>query len=319
MPRIYKPGFNQKPSTSNLGNYIREQRLAKKMTLSALNKVMGWGSINHVSRLEHGKYATFTENDQHRLCQVLGCDLSTLQALIPASKVKPTPPTVFGILIRRNRERLGLSCPQLASKVGLTATVVYGWESGHLTTISKKLVPKLASALDIPPGFLEPFTLGHGVPLGNQESPTNNPLGAKVRHRRKQMNLSQGQLGEKLNVTRQFISMIELGKATLTNDRYWIESIATALAVPVQELKELQECRRLKGMRPNAIAAFITRHRQKQGMTQTGLAHTAGVTINIIFRLENGRGIIVPQELHQVAQALGCQFPSYDMHEFRSS
>jgi transcriptional regulator with XRE-family HTH domain len=83
-------------------------------------------------------------------------------------------------LLRRERDRLGLSQSQMAAKMGVTRTAISGWEMGALGHAMK---PETIARLEEVTGIPEIYWLramGYRINLG--ESPEARLLGARAMH-----------------------------------------------------------------------------------------------------------------------------------------
>lgn len=58
-------------------------------------------------------------------------------------------PGVFGNLVRRRRQMMGMTLDDIAKKCGTTKSYVSGVESGYVRPFGPKKIPKLAVALRI--------------------------------------------------------------------------------------------------------------------------------------------------------------------------
>ncbi len=57
--------------------------------------------------------------------------------------------STFGELIAKQRKALGLSTRELGSRLGLTHSAIFNWETGKTKVPSREVIPKLAEALQI--------------------------------------------------------------------------------------------------------------------------------------------------------------------------
>lgn len=114
------------------------------------------------------------------------------------------------------------------------------------------------------------------------------PLGKFFRSQRLKLGLTQGEVAEKLGVSRNYISLIETGAATLCDSNKMLLKIAKIFGLSINDFKKLQPARKIKG-RKTGLGVIITTCRQKQGLSQSELAKLSGLKPETINAIENGR------------------------------
>lgn len=249
-------GTGMVSSATAAGEFLRSRRL--ELGLSQV-KVAGMAGLLHgvYSALEIGKYVPSNPNVRAALAQALRCDPSELRALIPIPKNKE-PQTALGKLIHSRRLELGLDTTALAEKAGIDRNRLHTFEYGDRGRIIYATARKLASALMVDVRVFQKFICATGRP----EKESSNALGAAIRSRRKELEMSVKDLALLLRVSRQYISQIELGEVHLNADAAFLSRLAGALECeipstlipPVREKKMRSKTRAVIEASPPADA-----------------------------------------------------------------
>lgn len=230
-------GVGMTSSKTELGKFIRSRRLELNLRQVPLSKLICVGG-NHISMIELGKRKYLNDRQLDRLAKALQCDPEELRKRMPV-KHTAQPKTELGKLIRSRREELSLSLSDFAKKLRMTPRQAGKLEMRRSPTIRCKLVKPLASALDLKPTTLAKFA-------GITRKQNKSELGQLVRTRRKELGISAGALAEKLDVSRQFVNQIELGRCRLSNNDDMIARLAKILELDRNELEAVRLTRRQK-------------------------------------------------------------------------
>lgn len=308
MPRVYKPGLAMKPCKTNLGHYVRSLRLDFGFTQSAADKLASLPK-GYCAKIEGGEKQYLSLEQQQKLAQVLSCDIDRLKEL----STKPKPrivSTEFGSLICGRRIELGQTQRDLAIKTGVTQNTVWSWENGRCAGCSLDVAPRLAIALDLEFSALEKFVHCPGGKIGRGIKPTASQLGQVVRTRRLELNLSLSQLGWKVGMTRQAISMIELGCTRLCNNNPVIDRLAQALNMSRDELDACRPKRKMRRPRSTGLAEFLTGRRQDLKLTQREFGRLVDISCSVICKLEVGMVSPSREMIKRLELALNCEIPA---------
>lgn len=125
-------------------------------------------------------------------------------------------------------------------------------------------------------------------------------IGEKIKELRKRAELSQKELGERLNVSQAMIAQYENGKRIPKIET--LEKIADALNIPSFELIGDLETKRIC----KKIGNKVQNLRKNQGLTTNDLAKLSGVDETIIQCCEDGANIIELGTLKQIVVTLGA-------------
>lgn len=309
MLDVQKTEDGDVPNRLMIGRFVRNQRQALQLSQSEVAKHMGW-NLFAISRIERGKRRYLSSAQKKKLAEILKCSPADLAAL--PSRPKFQPVTELGKFILASCEPLGLTWKQLATQAGILRRSFEKWVYGTTRSISKiSDRQQLARALRLEPDAFERFKV-IPPPLGFRQTPSSSLLGNAVRDRRIQLGLNQTQLGSRLGVGRQAISLIELGHTPLSskqNNR--VNKLEVALELEAGSLAKLRPIGRYK-IRPRhtAKAQFITDQRRKSNLTQTELAGLVGEPVWKISFVERDK--LQPDEIlvEKLNQALQCQIPN---------
>lgn len=131
-----------------------------------------------------------------------------------------------------------------------------------------------------------------------------------VRAGRKKLAMNGPQLAERLRVSRQFVSQIELGLCYLTNGDRMVKRLAKILKIDLGKLRAVRPRRRIcQRKRGNSLSNFLTERRVALLLTQAEVAERAGRSKDAIKRIELGTYHPSPLMLKQIGKALGCKVP----------
>lgn len=303
MPKRFQPaGVGMTPCKTELGSFIRARRLELDLRQVPLAKSAGLAQT-YVSQLETGEKKYLDDHQLETLARALACDPEELRKRMP-KKLIAGPKAELGRLIRSRREELGLTMEEFAEKAGLTLKQAKILELRKNPGLHHKLVKPLAHALGLEPSILTKF-------VGLNRKPTNNELGRLIRTRRQELVMSGDQLAEKLGVSRQRVSQIELGQCRLCKDDDMIERLAKVLILEVDQLQAFRLKRRLKRTVavPATLGRFLADKRLELQLTQREVAERAATSTSVVSALETGRIRRSSKLFNRIAQVLDCQIP----------
>jgi transcriptional regulator with XRE-family HTH domain len=137
--------------------------------------------------------------------------------------------------------------------------------------------------------------------------PTGSDLGAFVRQRRTHLGLAQADLAKALGVSKNAVSLIELGKFSMVETDP--SPLAAALKVPPEELLKRLDARKLaRHTRDTALGQFLTSRRRELGLTLKALAEISGTSISTVYSIERD-GYARLETLNRLAAALDVTIP----------
>jgi transcriptional regulator with XRE-family HTH domain len=290
-----------KPTKTELGKYVREKRIELGLKQGTFAKRCGLpGSI--ISSIELGKTMCPHSSGLYKIAKALNCDLNELRKRIPAKSIGQ-PITELGKFIRSRREKLGMPIEHLAEKMKISPNEVKRLEIRKNPSISYKRMRLLVEILDCDPSELIKFT-------GSTLKETKNKLGKLVRTRRQELGLSLEALAKKMNISRQFVSQIELGRSRLTGSSDKIELLAKVLDLDVHKLEAVRPLRRSKAMiLSNSLGRLLIIKRLELRLSQREIAERAELHTSIISAYERGRRRPSAYVLNKLAKALNCEIP----------
>lgn len=305
-------GMGLVPSKTALGAFIRQRRLELKLTQGQLGGLTGFSQAE-ISVLEVGKIKGKNEQLIKELAKALQCDLARLEQFLP-KKPDCEPKTELGILIRSRRKALGLTRKDLAAIIKAKPLTIYWWETGRGLRISYDLAKPLAEALGLELSALSEF-------VGRQDKrskKTLSGLGKLIRQRRKKLALSGPVLAKNLTISKQFLSLIELGdcycSAKLLKKmagELKLDLACLQAAQPPAKIRPPKKNRSLKKFRRRPpLGKFILNRRQMLGLTQLKAAAQIGMSNCELSLIETGKHRPWRQTLTKIARALKCEIPA---------
>lgn len=298
-------GVGMTQSETGLGSFIRTRRLELALSQIQLADLADTDiPQNLISALEIGKQKYLNEQQLKGLAKALQCDAEKLLGCMPV-KHTAQPKTGLTKFIRSRREELGLSLLAFAERMGMTLQKARALEVKRSPTISFVLARRLESALD-----LNPLTLAKFETVVCKQ--TESKLGQLIRNRRRERGMSLEALAEKLDVSHQFLSQIELGLCSLSENGDLVARLAQILKLDMKELEIARPKRRLKKIETtDPLGKFLATRRLELHLTQTEVGRRARVWPSVVSRVE--RGQLRPDLclLDQLAKVLdNCQIPS---------
>jgi transcriptional regulator with XRE-family HTH domain len=303
----YQPvGVGMTPSKTELGSYIRARRIELDIRQVPLAQKAGLAPAG-VSMIEVGTRKYLNDLQLERLAKVLQCDPEELRKRMPIKLIAP-PKTELGELIRSRREELSLSHKDLAKRMEITLKQAWSMEARKSPTIRYGSLKPLAKALELEPSVLVPFV---GRTNGKE---SKSELGNLVRNRRRELGMSTRQLADKLDVSEQFISQIELGQCRLSEGDERIAKLAHVLELDATKLEAVRPKRKLKQMpaqmaNANPLGGFLAAKRLELHLTQKEVGERIGLSSTVISYIERGKRYPRSSTLERVAKALDCQIP----------
>ena len=130
------------------------------------------------------------------------------------------------------RRQHGMTLEELGNKVGVGKSTVRKWETGMITSIRSDKLTALADALEV-----DVAELLSPAPEAQEPLPPltgRMHIGTNIRHRRKELHMTQTELAEKLGCQKAAISKIELGEVDVAVSK--LPAFAAALETGVGEL-----------------------------------------------------------------------------------
>jgi transcriptional regulator with XRE-family HTH domain len=289
------------PSTTELGSYVRECRLKLNLSQASLAKKTGLAQSS-ISHFEVGTHKYLEDQQLKRLAGALHCDIEELRKrMLIKPEVKPQ--TEFSILIHSRREELGMSLEVFVQKMGMTVKEREYFKVRK--SIGYNQVNLLAKVLNIETSVLAKFTV-------TTRKESRSELGQLVRSRRKERGLSGQMLAERLKVSRQLVTQIELGQCPLSNNPDMIARLAQILEIDVNRLEAAKPERKLKTKVNNAndLSGFLTAKRLELHLNQRELGELIDISEGCICAFETGRLRPGAKTLDKLSKAFGCGIPS---------
>lgn len=287
MPKTYHPiGRGMTPSSTDAGMFLRAWRLKLGLSQAEVARRAGIPQQSY-SALERGTLGHQSlSHHVDTLAQALECDPSELRVFIPAPE---EPQTDLGKLISARRQELGLEITDLAERTGITRMHLSRLERGRLESIGFRKAHKLARALALPTSAFE-GCISEGA---RERKVARNPLAIVIRSRRRELGLSVEEVASSLQVTRQLISAIEVGKVFLQNDNRLVQ-LAAVLRMDPEELRRLCPKRRVNSRKKisadqGSLAAFVFERRLELQLSQQEVEERAGVRSFTISTIETGK------------------------------
>ena len=287
-------------ANASLGCLIRTKRLRLGLTQAQLAARLGRITVNpssRVSRIEHKGCSD--PKLLRKLASALECPLSELKAHV-VRKPDPMPSSELGKFIENRRVAIRLSRQSLSQRSGVSMETLRALLDRN--TLTYDAARKLAQALKIGLSRFQVFYTS-----ACRYRPTGSDLGAFVRQRRTHLGLAQADLAKALGVSKNAVSLIELGKFSMVETDP--SPLAAALKVPPQELlKRLGAKKLARHTRDTALGQFLTSRRLELGLTLQALAEMVGTSSTTVHLIERyGRARL--ERLNRIAAALDVTIP----------
>lgn len=125
--------------------------------------------------------------------------------------------TIIETRIKNLRERIGYTQKELATKLGVTRSLICLWEQGYANISLKQLI-KIASIYQVSIDYLLGLT-DKKTSLVNYEYISDidlKVLGQRLKNLRKQEKLTQDRFAKKIDTKRSSISYYEIGKMMIS-------------------------------------------------------------------------------------------------------
>lgn len=301
MGRTQPAGVGMVPCRTALGKFIRERRLALNLRQVYVSKQAGM-TASACSHIENGYRKSLTTSKARAFAKVLLCDPEQLFALIPAKR-QSVPKTKLGLFIEHRMNVLGLDSQELARRLGIQTKSLQQRIFKGSGRVTASHLSALAQTLEVDRRLLVGFVY-------SRTKPCTNNLGRRVRERRAELGMSGQQLADRVGVTRQTISYVELGQLKLTSSDVTLHKFAEALGLPVGELLAVRSRRAIKQVQTDmsTLGGYFAARRLELGLTQREVAERAGHTPSYVSIIEKGYRVPLSTAV-KIAEVLECQIP----------
>jgi transcriptional regulator with XRE-family HTH domain len=218
------------PCQTELGKFVRARRLQLGLSQPKTAKLADLQE-SLLSRMEVGKTKRFRREALEKLAPVLQCEVMELVVLNGVG-TRTEPTSEFGKFVRVRMKSLGLDDTDVGRRLGRTSR----FRSAKLQQICGfRSLKKWARVLECDPVELRPFLIGRGF-----EPQPNATFGSYVRRRRLELGLSLQDVANVLDVTRQAVSLIEMGQTLLVTKPDSVAKLAQILQLKTEDLKRFQ-------------------------------------------------------------------------------
>lgn len=306
-----RPGLAMKPCRTKLGRFIRQHRLQCGLTQQRANELAELGKMA-ISYLELGNRNRLwlKPDQQHQLCQVIGCDPEQLRAL--ATKQPKRPETPLGKMVRTKRLQLGWTIKEAAAEIGVNSSTLGKLGCGD-ATLTCHMATKVSAGLAIPLKAFDPFIRVKCYRRSGVETPTSSALGKVIRARRKKLGWAQQELGARIRISRQAVSMIELGRVPLSNGgTKTLGRLARVLGMDFKTLRCLApiKCRQKRHAnrvkpRSTKLGRALTSWRRAENLSQPAAAQRLGISYYYYWAIESGHAKPGREALAKIEKGLG--------------
>ena len=302
MPKNYPVGIGMNPSKTELGSFIRARRLEAGLGQIQFAQLLKIGQAQ-LSNIERGNQKYLNDEQVKNFAKAIRCSSKELKKRIPVKKAAQK--TELGILVRSRRQELGMTIEDLAEKVKITPDYLLVLERKRiLRKIHYKTAQRLATALVLDPVLFADF-------IGKPKKTSNSALGQLLRSRRREFAMAQREVGKRIGITKQYLSMIELGKIPLSSSDNLIQQLADILELDIHDLHAVRPKRRLKELSAprGGLGKFISDRRLALRLTQAQLAQRAGINSATVSQIERGRQYPFRTMREKLSTALECELP----------
>jgi transcriptional regulator with XRE-family HTH domain len=285
------PATLRKPLTE-FGKLIQDRRVSLGITHKRLRELTGFSTTGLI-RWEYGEEHAFPRALNlsvvvEKLASALQIETEQILAVIP-KEVEETfePRYELGRFIRQRRNELKLTMTALTEKIGKSIETVRQVEKQG-RSLRPDSVEAWAKVLQVSQEELRSKFSRKKV--GQPEKPAQTEFGSFIRSARKAMGFSGDEFAEKIGVTRQQISKIEIGRYGSANNGL-VGKLAEVLGVDVAELQELVPSRRLRQSRKesrSALGNFIIKRRLELNLSGVELSRRTGISSGALSLLEAG-------------------------------
>lgn len=317
MARGVVIGTGMTASTTPFGAFIRQRRIELGLSQKVVNQSIprSGNTTLLISGIETGTRKRVAPDQAEALAKTLKLDVRQIrkfgvirdpfESMVPVQKI-----------IRQRREELGMSREEFARRMGVSVGTTYTRESTKSLTIRHHQAKKLAGVLQMDVSSFNSF-----LDRSHQKT-TLSKLGASIRKAREARSLSILVLAEKVGVSKQYISLLELGRVPVRHDSPALQRIIDALELDRNQVISLVDPPKKLGRKrihhPARIpacyldtvrlGAFIRAKRRDAGLTQGELADKAKLSQTSISCIEGGVGKRAPHKgtIQALEAALGC-------------
>lgn len=301
MARGVVIGTGMTASTTPFGAFIRQRRIELGLSQKVVNQGIprSRSATALISGIETGTRKWVAPDQAKALAKALKLDVGQIrefgvirdpfESMVPVRK-----------FIRQRREELGMSREEFARRMGVSVGTTYTRESAKSLTISYHQAKKLAGVLQMDVSSFNSF-----LDRSHQKT-TPSKLGASIREARGAKGFSLQTLAEKVGVSKQYISLLELGRVPVRQDSPALQRIIDALELDRDGTVSLIVS--APSIDTVKLGAFIRAQRKSAGFTQQKLANKTGLEKTSISRIEHGRGKHVSHKgtIQALEAALGC-------------
>lgn len=187
--------------------------------------------------------------------------------------------TELGRFIRSRRLELNLRQGPLAKQVGISQTVISGWEIGNRNYLNDRQLSDLAKALQV-----EVDELRKRMPVKPGSEPKTE-LGKLIRSRREELGLSLSAFANKLGVTPQQAKKLELKKNP--NILYsLVSALASSLDLQPSIIAKFAGATRKQSS--SELGQLVRLRRKELGISTCALAKKLNVSRQLVNQIEFG-------------------------------
>lgn len=267
-------------SRTAFGQEVRRLRLAQRLSQSSLATRCGF-SQERCSKIEIGKVCV-TEQEARQLAWALGIPADRLLKIAGPLRSGTVHRSELGQLLYDRRRELGLTRAAVAERLGISPATVANRESNQSHRLTPKTAKRIATALEMPVDVLVPHLVRRG-------QSTVDGFGHVVRSRRQKLFLSLAEVAQTLGISRQFLSLIELGHCRARKHPTVYRRLCELLDIPESDLPPIQRRISMCSRIPGSVGEFITRRRIEMGLTQRELAQRLCINPANLSHIECGR------------------------------
>jgi transcriptional regulator with XRE-family HTH domain len=309
-------GSNMTACTTPFGTFIRKRRIELKLSQKTVGQNIPRSGRPHIfiSELEIGTKKQITLDQAKALAKVLKLDIEAI-CKFGVIHIPPQPTQDVRKIIQDRREELGMSRKELAQQLGISVDAARTMELAQKPTIAHQQARKLARVLQMDVSSFVPFL------VRSSQKASSSKLGTYIRKAREARVWSMLTLAEQVGVSRQWISLVELGKWSVSKDNPTLQKIIAVLELERDLVVSFIDPPKKPGRKrihPPRIparyldmvklGAFIRAQRKSRGLTQGELADKTQLSYESISRIEGGAGKRAPHKgtILALEAALGC-------------
>lgn len=211
----------------------------------------------------------------------------------------------WGEILRKERKQAGLTQEELAKAVGISRPAIGNYER-DICIPSPKRQERLSIAL----GVLLPYAPKNYLARLALAKPSRRSLGTCVKLARLQLGMTQKELGRRVGICADTISLIELGKRvpSTMSALFLGEVLCIDIRREVANRQRFRtiriQSRKYKG-KATTPGEELRKLRFQKIITRKGLASQIGVDPNTISEWESSQKTPTPKSLRKLSRALG--------------